>query len=177
MSIIHRDTLYFAYGSNMSWAQMKDRCHHSKVRSIGKLRGWEFVINERGVATLRKSRKAAYGVVYEISSVDEAYLDMYEGVSIGRYGKFLLPVEICDRVEVRTCLVYIDPCANPGLPRPGYLERVVRGARFHGLPRRYIRKLKKWRSYEDEEQPTIKPSVRLWDSEEVGFEPPSPTGD
>jgi hypothetical protein len=40
--------------------------------------------------------------------------------------------------------VYIDDRAEPGPPRPGYLERIVNGAAHHRLPQHWIDFLSRW---------------------------------
>lgn len=174
---------YFAYGSNMCEKQMLRRCPQAQLHSIGKLRDWEFMINERGVATLTKGDKWVWGVVYLITSVDLAYLDVYEGVKIGRYGRFYLPVEAVDEKDNRklqTCIVYIDPSFEVGMPKRDYLERVISGAKQHGLPRRYIKQLKRWKYiYEQESIGELNNQLRLClrDIEEGRGQPLGPTGD
>ncbi len=42
--------------------------------------------------------------------------------------------------------VYIDHRLRPGAPRPGYLERVIDGARHHRLPHHWIEFLHGWHS-------------------------------
>jgi len=45
--------LYFAYGSNMWRHQMAvQRCPGAEFSGVGLLRGWRFLINARGVATI-----------------------------------------------------------------------------------------------------------------------------
>lgn len=141
-----KNPLYFAYGSNMHPEQMKHRCPAAIKLGVGRLRDWEFLINDRGVATINKREGArVLGVVYEVTRLCVAYLDVYEGVASGRYGKFCLPIEIRDSRGLWTCLTYVDPTTEPGYPRKGYLEKVVDGAVRNGLPRVYVRELKHWR--------------------------------
>lgn len=137
---------YFAYGSNMFPEQMEHRCPKSEPVTQGMVRGWAFRINERGVATLAKAEKGkVYGGIYEISALDEAYLDIYEGVRSGAYGKFRIPVEVLSRNHLVDCLVYIDPSRKIGAPREGYLERIVAGAKWWRLPKDYVQQLKNWK--------------------------------
>ncbi|KAI1752752.1 hypothetical protein F4782DRAFT_114130 [Xylaria castorea] len=44
--------LYFAYGSNLSTAQMRDRCPNSTPIGLAHLTGWTWIINERGYANV-----------------------------------------------------------------------------------------------------------------------------
>ncbi|XXH02449.1 trifunctional histidinol dehydrogenase [Hypoxylon texense] len=44
--------LYFAYGSNLSSSQMRDRCARSIPVGLARLTGWTWLINERGYANV-----------------------------------------------------------------------------------------------------------------------------
>ncbi|KAH8159443.1 hypothetical protein CIB48_g8800 [Xylaria polymorpha] len=44
--------LYFAYGSNLSTAQMRSRCPSSTPVGLAYLTGWTWIINERGYANI-----------------------------------------------------------------------------------------------------------------------------
>ncbi|KAJ5177446.1 uncharacterized protein N7500_000145 [Penicillium coprophilum] len=98
--------LYFAYGSNLSPAQMKSRCrinpaHSATPLAIATLPSWRWLICEAGYANvlprpgLRVANQdsetahkipvsgaedAVYGVLYQMDIGDEEILDGYEGV-------------------------------------------------------------------------------------------------
>ncbi|KAI0108992.1 hypothetical protein GGR51DRAFT_558789 [Nemania sp. FL0031] len=77
--------LYFAYGSNLSTAQMRDRCPNSTPIGLAHLTGWTWIINERGYANVVPSPKTTtgagvYGLVYRLHPSDERQLDICEGV-------------------------------------------------------------------------------------------------
>jgi hypothetical protein len=46
------EVLYFAYGSNLSTAQMRQRCPYATPIGLGYLEGWRWIINERGFANV-----------------------------------------------------------------------------------------------------------------------------
>lgn len=100
--------MYFAYGSNLSYSQMKRRCANHPEKSakpvaIARLDKWRWFICERGYANvmppkaLRQETKrgeeeegenvpvsgkedAVFGILYDMTIDDEDLLDMYEGV-------------------------------------------------------------------------------------------------
>ncbi|KAI1125314.1 hypothetical protein F5Y10DRAFT_11488 [Nemania abortiva] len=77
--------LYFAYGSNLSTAQMRSRCPNSTPIGLAHLEGWTWIINERGYANVVPSPETApgvgvYGLVYRLHPKDEENLDICEGV-------------------------------------------------------------------------------------------------
>jgi hypothetical protein len=116
----HSPTLYFAYGSNLSLAQMASRCPNSKYHSFGVLKNYKWVIGPRGYAnvvlspppspssptqttnsqaseTKKESEEGkedlVYGLLYTLTPHDEAALDIAEGVP-RCYVKKYLPVQL-----------------------------------------------------------------------------------
>jgi len=136
--------IYFAYGSNLCARQMAQRCPDATDPQRATLADHDWLINERGVATVEPwTGSEVHGVVWQLSDRDLATLDSAEGVP-ARYRR--------DRLTVRTengpsvAWVYIDHRVEPGPPRTGYLERILDGARHHGLPHRWIEFLERWDS-------------------------------
>ncbi|KAK6334255.1 hypothetical protein TWF730_003470 [Orbilia blumenaviensis] len=79
------ETLYFAYGSNLSFEQMARRCSQSRYIGRARLHGYEFQINERGYANVvsakhRRSQSFVEGICYRLHPEDEDRLDRAEGV-------------------------------------------------------------------------------------------------
>ncbi|KAA8645559.1 hypothetical protein EYZ11_006767 [Aspergillus tanneri] len=97
--------LYFAYGSNLSFTQMRMRCRHnpdlsSRPVAIARLDHWRWLICQYGYANvvppagLRVGKQidegdavpvsgeedTVYGVLYEMDEADETLLDGYESV-------------------------------------------------------------------------------------------------
>lgn len=132
------EVLYFAYGSNLSTDQMRQRCPYSTPVGLGYLEGWRWIINERGFANIvqvedfemvdaaeastSNSTSAAstapedegvYGLLYLLPPQDEESLDGYEGVPFA-YQKFQVDVAWVkdtageDFGEMVRALVYID---------------------------------------------------------------------
>lgn len=111
---------YFAYGSNMCADQMAQRCPAAVQAGIADLKGWQFAVNRRGVATLIEDRNASsVGLLWDVTHACEASLDRYEGVAAGHYRKTELTV------AGRSTLVYLAADSRPGMPRLGYLERIL----------------------------------------------------
>ena len=134
--------VYFAYGSNLCVQQMSRRCPDAADPRRAVLADHDWLINERGVATVAPfAGSEVHGVVWRISDRDLATLDSAEGVPV-RYSR--------DRLTVHTdggpaeAWVYIDHRVDPGPPRPGYLERIIDGAQHHDLPHRWIDFLRRW---------------------------------
>ena len=133
---------YFAYGSNLCVRQMAQRCPDAADPRPATLADHDWLINERGVATVERFAGArVHGVVWQLSDYDLATLDSAEGVPV-RYRRDELTVDTDSGPT--TAWVYIDHRVEAGPPRPGYLERILDGARHHGLPHRWIEFLERW---------------------------------
>src|SRR5258707_15213793 len=133
---------YFAYGSNLCVQQMARRCPGAVDPRPAKLADHDWLINERGVATVEPfDGSEVHGVVWRLTDHDLATLDSAEGVPV-RYRRDRLTVHTDDGPS--EAWVYIDHRVDPGAPRPGYLERIVDAAVHHGLPHRWIEFLRRW---------------------------------
>lgn len=133
---------YFAYGSNLCVRQMSARCPDAVDPRPATLADHDWLINERGVATIEAfTGSQVHGVLWDVSERDLVALDAAEGVP-ARYRR--------DRLIVHTLAgpsnawVYIDHRVDTGPPRPGYLERIIDGALHHDLPVPWIDFLRRW---------------------------------
>ena len=134
---------YFAYGSNMDISQMKCRCpRNHKLLGIGRLEGWEFFINSRGVGNIILDENAkVYGLLYEITERCLNCLDMHEG-----YPSIYVRDELSIKFNktIIESWVYIDKNhIQIGTPRTNnnYLERIVAAAKKFEFPERYTNHL------------------------------------
>lgn len=102
------------------------------------------MINECGVSTLTQDNRAwAYGVIWSVSEDDLDILDIYEGVLYGTYVKKLCR-PIAPGSKPIKAIIYLARNQEEGVPRSGYLNEVIDGARFHGFPKKYIDHLAKY---------------------------------
>ena len=134
---------YFAYGSNMDPEQFGSRCPESRVLGPATLAHHRFFITARGYASIEPSvGSRVHGVLAELTEPDEASLDYFEGVRHFIYRKESMAV-VWDGGEL-SALVYVDNESAQGRPKPGYLERVLRGARHHGLSPDAVQEIEAW---------------------------------
>ncbi|MCU0310722.1 MAG: gamma-glutamylcyclotransferase [Acidimicrobiales bacterium] len=139
-----RSQLYFAYGSNLDPHQMSDRCPGAPAESAARLDGWRFRIGDRGVATIvAEAGAVVWGGLWRLTIGHLATLDGHEGIGQGRYRREQIRVRTVDG-ETTTALVYVERYRGDGAPRDGYLERILRGAAWFGLPDRYRAELDGW---------------------------------
>jgi phage replication-related protein YjqB (UPF0714/DUF867 family) len=133
---------YFAYGSNLCVQQMSLRCPDAVDPRPATLADHDWLINERGVATIEAfTGSQVHGVLWDVSDRDLDALDTAEGVP-ARYRRDRLTVHTM--AGPSTAWVYIDHRVDTGPPRPGYLERIIDAALHHELPVRWIEFLRRW---------------------------------
>ena len=142
--------LYFAYGSNMSRQQMRERCPDHECLGFAVLKDHALCfprhspIRNCGVAGLAETPGAeVWGVVYQLHDADLAALDKREGYDpakpshVNRYSRQTVRV-LMDIREV-DCLTYFAR-HEPGrhVPSTEYLETMIAGAEENALPSEYL---------------------------------------
>lgn len=140
--------VYFAYGSNMLTARLRERAPSATPIGIGQLTGhilsWDKRSRSDGSgkcdaeATGRES-DAIWGVLFELDAQDKPALDRAEGLGAGYAEKL---VRILTPAGVVDALTYCATDKEPALrPYQWYKALVIAGAREHGLPADYRRHL------------------------------------
>lgn len=110
-----KKTIYFAYGSNLWQNQMHQRCPSSKFLGIVRLKGFRWIIYQRGFANIVEVdshkeegdekgeegdyRNQVWGMMYSLEEEDEKLLDEREGVPVA-YGKEWIECEFWTVPEV-----------------------------------------------------------------------------
>jgi gamma-glutamylcyclotransferase len=146
--------LYFAYGSNLDWAQIRKRCPSTKAVSVVAARGYRlaftrFSTNRQcGAADILPSPgNEVWGMLYEIDAVEIGFLDECEGFRPGRpreenaYERVEIEVwkaGITERVWTYVVVQKLDPCPRPSAE---YKRLMVDGARHWGFPAEYLERL------------------------------------
>lgn len=149
--------LYFAYGSNMKFAQMQERCSSARFQCVGRLPGYKLAFTRDskswggGVADIVVSEGAeVYGVIYTLSAKDLKELDRYEGYVAGKapdlnsYNRREIEMMATDRLEssVKAWTYFATKKAEFLPPSARYLQQIVEGAIESGLPESYIAHLR-----------------------------------
>lgn len=145
--------LYFAYGSNMNWPQMKERCPSARFVGAASLRDHRLAFTRRsikrrcGVADVVPAEgQVVWGAVFEVDGGDIGRLDAAEGYAPGRsknaYRREERPV-LLEKGQLWTAAVYFgEPQETPPpLPNQEYKDLILGGARQWGLPEAYVRQL------------------------------------
>lgn len=148
--------LYFAYGSNMNWEQIKKRC--PSVTFLGRAT----LLNHKIAFTRKSTRKGGvadvvpamgevvWGVLYRIDEFDLGRLDTFEGYDPNRSVNDYVRHEMCVFLEGKdeaTMTVWIytvqQKAATQIPPNQEYLGIIIEGAEFWHLPEEYIQELKR----------------------------------
>ncbi len=139
--------LYAAYGSNLDPVRMAARCPHSPQRGTGWLAGWRltFGAEDRGwegaLATVVEAPGAhVFVAMYDITDVDAAALDEWEGGDLELDRKLRVRVETLDGAA-RPWLYVLDAFEG-GLPSARYLGLMADAAEAAGAPDDYVRDLR-----------------------------------
>jgi len=143
--------LYFAYGSNLNYSQMKKRCHTAEVvsraRKLNHKLCFPIISKNRGnmgVASIKKSKgNTVEGVIYSISNKDLQTLDKFEA-SGHRYKRKKVFVNLNeDKKKLVWTYIAISDHVENYLPSDSYLNLIISGAKEHRLPKKYIERIKK----------------------------------
>lgn len=148
--------LYFAYGSNMSWEQMRQRCSSARQVCVARLPDHRLAFTRYskrrgcGVAdALPAQGEAVWGVVYELDEMDLATLDRCEGFLPGReYNSYRRETRTVfadghDDRSLEVQIYFAEREENPPLPNTDYVKTILDGAAYWGLPAEYLSRLKK----------------------------------
>ena len=144
--------LYFAYGSNLNAGQMGQRCTAAEAIAIarfpnhtigffGHSRTWDGA----GATCVPAPGKDLWGVVYKLSLFDGDALDAWQDVRLdgnGAYFHYPAQVVDCRGTQYNVLLYKKDLLGVPKPPSREYLDFMVEGATFHGLPVDYIESLR-----------------------------------
>ena len=139
---------YFAYGSNMNLAQMKQRCSGSKVLGIACLPGYKVgfygysaIWDGAQETVVSDPQSEVWGVLYEMQVFDWEALDGYQDARFDGAGQYFhYPVEVIDREQgLIKAMIYKKNILNEAKsPSAEYLDFIVQGAKEQGLPEEYI---------------------------------------
>lgn len=145
---------YFAYGSNMYWAQIKKRCPSAEFFSVARLKDHRLAFSRKsssrgcGSADAVPERgRNVWGVIYQIDEKEFGRLDAAEDIVPGRaqngYTRRQCYVYEGGEEErpLLVSLYFAEKQKNPPLPSAEYRRLIVGGAKSWKLPEDYIEEL------------------------------------
>jgi gamma-glutamylcyclotransferase len=141
------DQWYFAYGSNLCIEQMIERTGPfppAEAPRLARLPDYRLAFNVRGedgqaFANLMSPGDGVLGVVYSCAPEALIKMDVFEKGY--QRGSVRVVLENGDNLEAVTYFAEPVHVATGLRPRAEYLQRILRGARQHGLPEAYIREM------------------------------------
>ena len=135
--------LYFAYGSNMNFGQMKERCPRNRFIGKAYLEGFKFVFDGHSdtrhgavANVIQSSGHNVEGGLFAITESDLKSLDRSEGYP-RVYNKEELTVRD-EKGESFGVIVYKRIGERTGKPSKSYLNTILKGAKDCQLSKRYI---------------------------------------
>lgn len=139
---------YFAYASNMSRAQVRQRAGEWAEEKVARLDNYELNFDKvarggTGTANIVPAAgQTVYGVLYRVSEPQLKALDRFEGVP-EHYRRS--EVTVVDEQDNKiSAQVYLARKVRKGLkPDRLYLQRILKGAEEHHLPAHYLEQLRK----------------------------------
>ena len=128
------DTLYFAYGSNLSIEQIKLRCPDMVALQPYTLAGWKLAFCPHGDIrqsfNTRVNGTCVHGALYRLTAKDESTMDGYEI----NYNKIYFSVTL-DSGKVEKCMTYIAKDRETWTtPTPEYFNRIRVGYEDWKIP-------------------------------------------
>ncbi len=141
--------IYFAYGSNMLTARLRERCPSAEPLGPGWISGYCVVFDKEGrdgsgKATLRLDPRAdaiVRGVLYRVARAEREALDRAEA-RYDRLDDFTVRTDFSESPTLAS--VYIAPpeaCRSNLAPFDWYVALIESGAREHDLRSDYIGRL------------------------------------
>ena len=126
----------------MDLETMYDRCLHAKFIEVGELKGYRFIINTRGIASIVPDKDSSvFGIIWTITEKDEAFLDHFEGVKDGWYTKHTVTVLEIVENNMYDCLVYVASDSKEGKPIEDYFTNIIKWAKNYHFSKDYIKYL------------------------------------
>ena len=136
--------LYFAYGSNLNWHQMKkERCPGSKYIKKFMLKDYKLIFsnsnknNKFGHANIEKNKNFSVpGAIWNLTKKHEKTLDEYEAVNYSPpyYHKEYFTW------KGKKVLVYIQKIYTKKKPSSSYLHTIIEGYKDCNLDMSYLKK-------------------------------------
>lgn len=144
---------YFAYGANMDQVHMATTAPGAVILGPATLPDHRVAIGRCGFGTLVDAPgHLVRGLLWNLTPVDRAALDRFEGVPDGLYHQAERVVLDQHSVPVRA-MVYLAADSRPGRAEPSYLAQIVAAARALGFPAEYLSEVGRLPALTDDRRP------------------------
>jgi gamma-glutamylcyclotransferase len=148
--------LYFAYGSNMRSARLRERVPSARYFAIGTIKGYKLAFHKRSKKDGSAKADALFtdddtdsvwGVLFQIDPNQKHILDVAEGLHYG-YDEKMVTVET-EAGDVTAIMYYATDIDASLQPYSWYVWHVLVGAREHVLPEAYVQEIERVPQIED----------------------------
>jgi len=154
--VLYRSTVshrwYFAYGSNMQTATLRDRRGVDFRRAVAaRVPGWRLVLDKPPLFSIGHAfanivpdpGAEVLGVLYELTAADLDHVELTEGVRIGNYAAVDVEAWPLQDAAPLTARSLSSSRREPALrPSTRYMALLIEGALEHGLPAAYVETLR-----------------------------------
>ncbi|MEM9567182.1 MAG: gamma-glutamylcyclotransferase family protein [Cyanobacteria bacterium P01_E01_bin.34] len=149
--------LYFAYGSNLHPARLRDRTPSAQLITTGFTCSRQLVFHKVGrdgsakcdALLAEDPDSTVFGAVFQLDERDISTLDRYEALGVG-YQREILSVSTATGTLQAFAYIaqaqYVDPSLTPF---HWYKQLVIAGAKLHQFPKSYIASIAAVRSTPD----------------------------
>jgi gamma-glutamylcyclotransferase len=145
------EVFYFAFGSNLSTVQMRERCPGCEPDGPALLRGRALGFAYRsqnfppgGAADVVQDEQGeVWGAIYRLGASDLERLDRFEHIGNGGYRRIEVEVEGAGGRVRALCYEVADRLGFDIPPTPAYRRLMLDGALEHGLPGDWSAQLKR----------------------------------
>ena len=155
--------LYAAYGSNLHPARLAERIPSARLVGTAWLPDWSLRFHKRSrdrsaKCSILTGGEGVHLAIFDITAEDKLVLDGIEGLGNG-YAGIALNLPRCG-----ACVSYVAEASHIDdtlRPYDWYRELVLAGARFHGFPDDYVRRIERVQAIPD---PDSARSTVQWDT-------------
>ena len=154
--------IYIAYGSNMDFGQMMERCPDAQFLGAGVLQNWRLMFKGSltgSYATIEKEKGLVVPVLlWRISAADEKRLDRYEGFPSFYYKKTITVANVAainaswapKNGKCKGMVYIMDEERDLGLPSRLYYDVLETAYRLFGFDMGILEEALRYSNYEGE---------------------------
>ena len=144
---MNKDIWYFAYGSNLSVDQKKDRTGMIRKKLLCRLPGYRLAFNKKSrdgkvrANIIAAGSEEVWGIAYLCDETAMTHMDEWEGVRHGHYRRQKVEVISASEQKPLDAITYVaceESICPEGEPNSEYLALILEGARENHLPSHYI---------------------------------------
>ena len=147
----HLGIWYFAYGSNLSTSQIRERLRYAPESRRAILQGYRIAFNKLGsnrspvfANVIREEGSEVWGVIYSFRSEDWGRMDQCEGVPTHyQRVKVRALTDSGESVEAETYVAAEAQLCPEQVPSQQYALTILTGAEEHDLPGEWVSHLKR----------------------------------